>query len=45
MNQHFHHKQQSLKVTEKHAGVSKLFDRSKKFYWSHVQYEIRGNVI
>ena len=31
MNQQFHNNQQSLKVTKKQAGVSKLFDWSKNF--------------
>ena len=42
MNWQFHNKRQSLMVTNKHAGVGKLFDWSKKFDWSHVQYKIRG---
>ena len=29
-------------ITGKHGGVGKLFDWSKKLYWSHVQYRIRG---
>ena len=29
-------------ITDKHGGVGKLFDWSKKLYWSHVQYRIRG---
>ena len=41
MNRQFHNNQQSLMVTNKQAGVGKLFDRSKKIYWSHVQYKIR----
>ena len=32
MNQQFHDKRQSLTVTNKQAGVGKLFDWSKKFY-------------
>ena len=29
-------------ITDKHGGVGKLFDSSKKLYWSHVQYRVRG---
>ena len=45
MNRQFHNKRPSLMVTDKQAGVGKLFDGSKKFYWSHVQYKITGKVI
>ena len=45
MNRQLHNKRQSFTVTDKQASVDKLFDRSKKFYWSHVQYKIRGKVI
>ena len=45
MNRQFHNKQPSLAVTDKQAGVGKLFNRSKKIYWSHSQYKIRGKVI
>ena len=42
MNQEFHNQRQSLVVTDKEASVGNLFDLSKKFYWSHVQYKFRG---
>ena len=45
MSRQLHNKLQSLTVTDKQAGVGRLFDWSKKFYWSHVQYIIRGKVI
>ena len=45
MNRKFHNKRKSLTVTDKQAGVGKLFDRSKKIYRSHAQYKIRGKVI
>ena len=32
MNRQFHNKQESLTVTDKQAGVGKLFDLSKKIY-------------
>ena len=45
MNRQFHNKRQSLTVTDKHCGLCKLFDWSKKIYWSHIQYKIRFKVI
>ena len=47
MNRQFHKKRQSLKVTDKQAGVGKLFGKSKKKKkkkWSHAQYKIRAKV-
>ena len=44
MNRQFHNKRQSLAVTKKQAGVGIITD-SKKFYWSHAQYKIRGKVL
>ena len=38
MNRQFHNKRQPLTVTDKQAGVGKLFN------WSHIQYKIRGKV-
>ena len=38
MNRQFHKKRQSLKVTDKQAGVGKLFGKSKKKKkknWAH----------
>ena len=45
MNRQFHNIRQSLTVTGTQAAVGRLFDSSKKTYWSHVQYKIRGKVI
>ena len=44
MIRQFHNKLQSLTVTDKQAGVGKLLDWSKNFYWSHAPYKIRGKV-
>ena len=45
MNRQFHKKRQSMKVTDKQAGVGKLFGKSKKKKnWSHAQYKIRAKV-
>ena len=45
MNRQFHKKRQSLKVTDKQAGVGKLFGKSKKKKkWSYAQYKIRAKV-
>ena len=36
MNRQFHKKRQSLKVTDKQAGVGKLFGKSKKKKTGHM---------
>ena len=45
MNPEFHNKWQSLTVTDKHAGVTKLLIWLKKFYWSYVQCKIREKLV
>ena len=45
MNRQFYQQQQSLTVTDKQAGLCKLFDWSKIFYWSHVQHKVIGKVM
>ena len=37
-------KRQSLTATNKQVSLAKLFTSSKKVYWSHAQYKIRGKV-
>ena len=44
MNRQFHKKRQSLKVTDKQAGVGKFSANQKKKNWSHAQYKIRAKV-
>ena len=45
MNRQFHNKRQSLTVIDKQTGMDRLFDWSKKIYWSHVQHKIKVKVI
>ena len=39
MNRHIHDQLQVSRVTDKQAGADNLFDKPKKFRWSHVPYE------
>ena len=39
MNRQFRNERPSLMITDKQAGVGKLFD------WSHVQYKTRGKAL
>ena len=43
MNRQFHNKGQSLTITDKQAGVDKLFDGSKIYYWSHINLEEKSH--
>ena len=40
MNWQFHDKRQSWAFTNKEVAVGKLFEWSKKIFWSHAQYKL-----